>query len=289
MAHAEAVGTFPAADGYSLHFHRYQPDHPARAAVVAIHGIQSHAGWYRQSCEALRQQGFDVFFVDRRGSGLNDKDRGFAQSARQLIDDLVRAVQMVRELVPDRPVVLEAISWGGKLAVATLARHPGLVDGLVLVCPGLFARVGPTPFERWQVATSFVFRPRRPIRIPLTDPELFTANPDWQSFLRDDPLMLRVGTSRLMMSSVILDLMVARAARRITVPTRTILAGRDRIIDNDRVRDYVGRIPESSIIEYASAHHTLEFEPDPSEYFQDLADWMIALVDGSALPRSVTK
>jgi alpha-beta hydrolase superfamily lysophospholipase len=28
------------------------------------------------------------------------------------------------------------------------------------------------------------------------------------------------------------------------------------------------------VIEYPDAHHTLEFEPDPRRYAQDLIDWL---------------
>src|SRR3989304_3225666 len=70
-----AVESYAAADGYRLGDHRWAPrgagSGPARAQVVYLHGIQSHAGWYGYSCERLRQGGFEVFFLDRRGSGVN--------------------------------------------------------------------------------------------------------------------------------------------------------------------------------------------------------------------------
>jgi acylglycerol lipase len=55
-----------------------------------------------------------------------------------------------------------------------------------------------------------------------------------------------------------------------------MLAGRDRIIDNARTRAYVGSFASAdrTIVEYSNAHHTLEFEPDPSPVFADLAGWL---------------
>ena len=55
-----------------------------------------------------------------------------------------------------------------------------------------------------------------------------------------------------------------------------ILAGQDRIVDNPRTRDYFARFPSrhKMLIEYGNAAHTLEFEPDPTRYFNDLASWI---------------
>jgi alpha-beta hydrolase superfamily lysophospholipase len=55
-----------------------------------------------------------------------------------------------------------------------------------------------------------------------------------------------------------------------------MLAGQDRIVDNARTRAYFDGVPSSKkrIIEYPEGHHTLEFDPDPSRYALDLADWL---------------
>ncbi len=270
------LGSIPAADGYKLRYRRYRPPGEPKGAILCIHGIQSHAGWYEESSRFLAQQGFDLFFPDRRGSGMNSEDRGYCTGPSQLIDDIQRLASHVRSEVPGKPLFIVAISWGGKLAVASLKKNHQLADGLALICPGFFAQVGPTFHERLKIGGSFLFWPRRPIRIPLTDPFLFTDTPKWQDFLRDDRKLLRIGTARLLMSSVFLDRLVRGASRHIHMPTITFLAGRDRIIDNDKVRKYVDQFVcwDKQVIEYASAHHTLEFEPDPRPFFRDLSDWL---------------
>jgi alpha-beta hydrolase superfamily lysophospholipase len=278
------LGSIVARDGYTLRYRRYRPSGEPKGVVVAIHGIQSHAGWYDGSCRHLASSGLDVFFVDRRGSGINSEDRGHTTGVDELVDDLVRSVDHARRQVPGKPIFLKAISWGGKLAVAALKAHPSLVDGLILVCPGFFAKVGPTWRERLKIGGSYLIWPRRPVRVPLTEPALFTDNADWQEFLRQDKRLLRTGTARLLMTSVFLDHVVRRSAREIIVPTLTFLAGKDRIIDNDRVRRYVSAFAASDnqIIEYPSAHHTIEFEADPRAYFRDLSDWVLARAERPA-------
>ncbi|MBY0588865.1 lysophospholipase [bacterium] len=269
-------GAVKADDGYNLRYRRYRPTTESKGAIVCLHGIQSHAGWYDESSRFLASQGFDLFFPDRRGSGMNTVDRGYCRSPGQLVGDVKSIVDHVREEVPSRPVYMIAISWGGKLALASLMKNHQLVDGLVLVCPGFFAQVGPTFRERMMIGGSFLFWPKRPIRVPLTDPYLFTETPRWQEYLRDDPRLLRIATARLLMSSVFLDRMIRKAGRRVLVPTITFLAGQDRIIDNAKVRRFIDQFAtwDKRVVEYPLAHHTLEFEPDPRPFFRDLADWL---------------
>jgi alpha-beta hydrolase superfamily lysophospholipase len=276
------IEDFQAGDGVTWRYRRYLSDGPAKAEVVFIHGIQSHGGWYQHSCESLRRAGFNVYFLDRRGSGLNEKNRGDAPSFRRLLDDLAEFLtNLTRSAVLGNgtgrlPVFLAGISWGGKLAVALERRHPGLVDGLALLCPGFYSRVYPTIGQRLLIILCRLFRPRKLFPIPLNEPELFTANPAWQQFLREDPLRLRQATARLLIESARLDGYLRFVPKYVHVPVLLLLAEHDRIIHNARTRAFVDRFatPDRQVIEYAGAHHTLEFEPEPERFIADLRDWL---------------
>src|SRR5262249_41664166 len=157
----------------------------------------SHGGWYEHSCSKLSEAGFTVSFLDRRGAGLNEQDRGDTPSFRRLLDDIADFLRGVaaprgagRGLGTTPPVFLAAISRGGKLAAALQRRQPGLVDGLILLCPGFCPRVGLPLGQRLRILRARLFTPRRLFPVPLDDPELFTASPRWQQFIRSDPLAL---------------------------------------------------------------------------------------------------
>jgi alpha-beta hydrolase superfamily lysophospholipase len=274
-----AILTHTASDGYRWKYRRYDPPAEPRARVVCVHGIQSHGGWYDYSCRRIAEAGFVVYFLDRRGSGLNDQDRGDAPSFRRLIDDMAEFLQpQAHGLQPVGllPTHLIAISWGGKLAAALLRRRPGLVDGLALLCPGFRAVVRPPLRDRLGVAWSYLTAPRRLFPVPLNDPELFTTSPEWLRFLRDDPLAVREATARFLANSVRLDGYLRFVPRHVTVPVLLLLAGRDRIIDNAATRRFVESFAttDRTVIEYPEAHHTLEFEPRPHRYLDDLIGWL---------------
>jgi alpha-beta hydrolase superfamily lysophospholipase len=262
---------FTAGDSYIWRYRQFPPVGPARAAVVALHGIQSHGGWYEQTCSALADRGYAVSFLDRRGCGLNDRDRGDAPSFRRLLDDIT---EYLRTLAGPR--FLLGISWGGKLAVALQRRHPGLTDGLILIAPGLCPRVRQPLPTRLRILAARLVTPRRRFLIPLNDPELFTADLERQRFIRDDLLALREASARLLVENVRLDVYVRFALRQIRVPVLVLLAERDRIIDNAATRRLVAHIPaaDRTVIEYAGAHHTLEFEPGGPPFLADLQTWL---------------
>jgi len=276
------IESFTASDGYRWQYRHYVPDIPPRARVICLHGIQSHGGWYTHSCDQLRKAGFEVFFLDRRGSGLNQEDRGDTLSYRQLLDDVaefLKSLQTVGHAPPrGRPLksFLIAISWGGKLATALQRRHPGLVDAITLLCPGFCPIVGPTFRQRLAILGTRFIAPRRLFPVPLNDPELFTAIPGWQRFVRDDSLSLRQATARFFVESARLDGYLRFVPKHVTVPTLLMLAEKDRIIDNARTRRFVKRFAaaDKEIVEYPGAHHTLEFEPEPERFIRDLISWL---------------
>jgi alpha-beta hydrolase superfamily lysophospholipase len=273
--------TFRASDGYEFYFRRFAAVGPAKARLVFVHGIRSHGGWYEGSCRQFAAAGFEVNFLDRRGSGLNTAHRGDCPSFRRLIDDIAEFIQYLRADRVWLPVVVGGISWGGKLAVGLPYRRPGLIDGLVLLCPGLVPKVAPPFVQRMRIAIARVFRPWKFFPIPLNEPELFTASPEGQDYIATEPLGLRLATSRFLFSSFSLDIYLRRAARRVRVPTLLVLGEHDRIISNAQTRLFAGRFDTAAtILDYPSAHHTLEFEPAGHPWVADVRDWIEQRVVG---------
>ncbi len=267
--------TFAASDGYTFYFRHYPATGAPRARLVFVHGIRSHGGWYERSCAALAAAGFDVYFLDRRGAGLNTAHRGDAPNFRRLLDDVVEFVQSLRADRGWLPVFVCGISWGGKLAVGLPYRKPHLIDGIVLLCPGLVPKVAPPIPQQARIAVARVFRPWKFFPIPLNEPELFTASAEWREYIRTEPHGLRAATSRFLFSSFSLDMYLRRAAKRVTVPTFLALAEHDRIIDNARTTAFVERFPgPTKTMTYPGAHHTLEFERADHPWMSDVVRWV---------------
>jgi len=276
------IKKFTASDGYPLHYRHWQVSGGKPLGyVVGLHGIQSHSGWYEYSSSLLCEAGYDVRFLDRRGSGLNESSRGHTPHYERLMSDVVQFLTEVRhqrkQEAVESPVILQAVSWGGKLAVALVAKRTELVDALALLYPGICAKVRPTRWQQFLLRLAQVFeKGNKLVPIPLDDPKLFAREPQWQQFIRDDSLRLQQATVSLLDASVQLDRLTQEAAGKISCPVLLMLAGEDRIIDNDATRQYFARLASSNrkLIEYPQAAHTLEFEPNRDQIFQDLIDWL---------------
>jgi len=259
-------------DGVRTHVFRHAAARPDRMPVLYVHGIQSHPGWFVGSAQVLARAGHMVYQVTRRGSGLAGIRRGDAPSAGQLLEDVAAAVEHVRDATGAERLALAGVSWGGKLLAAYGLARPDGVASLTLVAPGIVPRVSVPPRTKLAIAAARVFWPRKTFDIPLNDVALFTDNPAMREYLRRDARRLHRATARFLVASVMLDRRLAAASDgALAVPTTLILAERDRIIDNAATVAVVDRLTggRARTIRLDAAH-TMEFEPDPTVFFEAL-------------------
>ena len=180
----------------------------------------------------LAAAGSEVYQLTRRGSGDNVQSKGHTRSVKQLMDDVSAAIDFICKRSKCDKVHLIGVSWGGKLATGyVVIMRDERLAALTCIAPGLFARVDVPLRMKLAIAACLILHPRKTFAIPLNEPELFTDNPAMQEFLRGDPLRLHKATARLLYVSRILDRGLRRAGK-IGIPTRLILSGNDKIIDN---------------------------------------------------------
>ena len=284
-----AVRRHRASDGYEFHYRHWQTDlAPPRGVVVAVHGIQSHGGWYLYSCQRLAEAGYEVYFLDRRGSGLNTERRGYAAHEDRLVNDVAQFVTELRyrqrQAGQQVPLVLMGVSWGGKLAATCACQRPDLFDSLCLLYPGLISQVKPTWWQRYKLRMAELkeWGPFH-IPIPLNYPELFTDEKYWQEFIRNDELTLHQVTVSFMCANLRMSTYLKRNMPNLELPVLMMHAGRDQIIDNVRTKelfDSMTRAPRT-FINYPEARHTLEFEPKTDQFIDDLLEWLAGVCEGT--------
>jgi acylglycerol lipase len=270
---------FIASDGYPIHF-RHWGAKAVRGILLATHGIQSHSGWYQYSSSRFADAGFDVYFADRRGSGLNGRQRGHAAHGLRLIND-VRALRQLAlaEHPPETPVFLIGLSWGAKTAAAAACLFPDEFQRLVLLYPGIIPRFQLSARQRLKLNLARRLEIlRKCIPIPLDDPALFTNTSVWQQFIADDPLALHAVSSSLLNAGRDLDQIIFQQSPELRLPVLLMLAGNDQLIDNQATLTLVSKLRYSqlTIRHWAGATHTLEFEPNREQIFTELIDWLAA-------------
>lgn len=280
--------TWSMSDGYALRGRIWRPRRATPGhCIIYVHGIQSHGGWFEWSASLLAQVGTTVVLPDRRGSGLNQADRGDTPSAERWLADVDEVAEWAaREFAVER-FGLVGVSWGGKLVAAWATRRPERVARVLLVAPGLFPAVDLGPAAKLRVGLSLLTGGRRRFDIPLSDPALFTDNPAGQRFIADDLLKLRRVTARFFRFSRRLDRrLLALKPGQFPGPITVAMAGQDQIIRNRPTAAWVRRVsaqlPDINV--FGGCAHTLEFEPDTAEFADLLRRW--SLVDAGDASRA---
>ena len=135
---------FNSFDGSSLAYIKHtNVKREAGTALVYLHGIESHAGWFDKAADLLAQRGYDIYCLDRRGSGLNRENRGYISGHIDSYDIFFKDINHFVKPLHKRyeSVYLVGLSWGGKLAFGYALSKPETVDGLILITPGIFSLV----------------------------------------------------------------------------------------------------------------------------------------------------
>lgn len=270
-------------DGYRIRGRVWLPaasGPPAPFAVVYLHGIQSHGGWFEWSASVLAAAGVPIVLPDRRGSGLNAEARGDVPSAAIWDSDVDEIVDWAAREFSAKKIGVVGVSWGGKTAVSLALRRPGVVAKLLLVTPGIFPAVDVGVRGRLAIAASLLRGGKAAHRIPLSDPALFTDNPAGRAFIAQDPLKLESATARFLYHSACYDARLRRQpAGALQVPSILALSEYDQIIRNEATQRWAERLKTADMntVLFAEQAHTLEFAADTRSYRKLLEGWVTTL------------
>jgi lysophospholipase len=268
-AAAGAVWTFLGAGGRELAYVAYRESRrTGGTALVCLAGLPGHAGWLDEAARELRERGCGVFCLDHRGIGLNRENRGFApgdvRTWQTLAEDVRLFVQALRERY--RRVYILGVSWGGRLAMGFALDHQEEIDGIALIAPALVIRAD-LPIRE---------ETRRRVALPVR-PAMLAASAEVRARILNDPLWLTYVTPRFVAESRDLGDRVREGAGTIGLPILALLAGDDRILDNEGteavIRQCTGPV-ETIVLE--GAMHAIPLE-DPERIATDVDLWLEGL------------
>jgi alpha-beta hydrolase superfamily lysophospholipase len=260
-----------AGDGRELRY-RVVAGHPATQHLLYVHGIESHGGWFLPAAFELRRHGFTSWLLDRRGSGLNrGLDPGHAPSARVLLDDVRRMRERIVAHAGAAPLHLAGMSWGGKLATAAALDEPRGLRSLVLIAPGLRSLVDLPWHAKAEALLAVACRSRKRFEVPIR-PEMFTRTAELVDFIRADPWRVESVTAQLLWVTRALDRLVRNGVAGLVPPVLLLLAGDERIVDNDAVLRLLAALPPGRLTmrRFEDASHALQLER-PAELAREVA------------------
>ncbi|MCP4137507.1 MAG: alpha/beta hydrolase [bacterium] len=243
----------------------------SRAVIIYLSGMQSHSQWFNDTGDYLSGQGYNVYALDRRGSGLSNGSKGDIASYLTWINDLHEFVQFVEKENPDLPVHLMANCFGTRIILGYSILHPCFVDSLILFAPAMHMNVDLNSQEKFLVATHFFTR----INTPLKD-EYFTSNPEKLEFMEQDDLAVRNATARLYREGELLKTFVQISKGLINTPALVLLSMDDVVIKPQKViDDFYNQLPgQKKLVTFEDVDHFLLFEPSREEALLEVSDWV---------------
>lgn len=101
--------------------------------LVLCHGLTAVRSYVVHGSKLLARRGFRMLSYDARGHGESDPaPDGAGYSYPELSGDLAAVIE---RMSPDEPVIVAGHSMGAHTAAQLGLERPGLVSGLVLICP----------------------------------------------------------------------------------------------------------------------------------------------------------
>lgn len=283
MDFAPAERQVVCADGYRLRYLTWMPEGAPRATLVLLNGIMSHAGWFQPLAPWLVRAGLKLVGADRRGTGLNEEDRGDAPSAKALVDDVKTILDA--EHVAGAPLHLVGWCWGAVLAVNVAAEHESSFASLILMAPGLYPTEALQARMREQEEIRRSSPPETPcLKSPILE-DMFTTGPHLAGFIAKDERRTQLFTPRF--HSVMAKMAMGATLRlgQLGLPMLVILADADLATDNAQTKRAFERLQRAKVsIEHIQSAHGIQFDA-PEELARLLVSWVGAeRNDGRADP-----
>lgn len=262
--------------------------------VLYLHGIEGHGQWFENSASALNEKGITVYAPDRRGSGMNSRDRGHLSNYELYLDDIYQMLGRIMVDHPGHPLVVWGHCWGAKAAVIACRKFAITsrdkegeswrefpISGLVLSCPALYTKIDFDIKTKLTIAFNHLMGDRRALRkfdIPVKS-TMFTDNPTYIGYLEKDPMRLKEATCTFFYQSHLLSNLARKSASKLHLPIMILQGGSDQIVDIPSVEKWLARTSstEKSMRIFPEAHHSIEFDETWfKEYIHLASGWVLA-------------
>ncbi len=267
----ESLGQYRARDGNLLSLRKWGN---TGDVILYLHGIESNSAWFSRFASRLNENGFAVYGIDRRGSGLNSEGRGDINNYKIFLDDIEDALNFVRGENPGKKVFLLGICWGALLAVNCAATNGSIADGLILISPAIYRRVDLSVSIKAIAKICYFLKPGGHFKIPIKD-SMFTTNKKYLDFIKKDPQRLRTLSCRFFNEIIRMEKDLSHVNHKITLPACVALAGHDEIVDNAKVKEWFRKIEfsDKTMEMFEDMHHVMPFDEDLDSLITFISGW----------------
>ncbi len=265
---------FNTMDGLKLHGQKWAPSSEPRAVVCLLHGLGEHCGRYGHVAEAFNQAGYALMAFDLRGHGLSAGKRGHAKSYTALMDDISLFLELAKEQYPDLPVFLYGHSLGGNLAIHYALRRLPKLAGIIASSPLFRTAVKPPAWKMSLLRAMYGLWPSLTIPSGLETASMSRDDKVVQTH-QEDPLGHKRISARLAIDMLRNGEWNMMHAADLSCPILLMHGKADRTTSARATREFALRVGETCTLKiWGGFYHELHNEPEQSEVFEYVLNWM---------------
>ena len=266
---------FHASDGSLQAFTGYRHGGKQQVAIIYLHGLEGHAGWGRALSEKLVERGYDVFSLDRRGSGYSSKSSVKVNGKPVQYEDYVSDVHSFLKPLKAhyQSVYIIGYDWGARLALAYGIAYQGQSRGLVLISPRLIIP-GASLTQKVKSMAGMSDPVERDMAAEF-DPELHVTSSEIQLALATDSSRVKELDENFLRQSMRMSEFIKTYIKRINQPVQLFLARPDPLIDEKGLIALLekGRQPSFDVQYIDGTKHALQIEA-PDRLARDIHHWI---------------
>ncbi len=269
------TGTLSAHDGLQLFTRTWQPDEPAKGALLLVHGINEHSGRYEYMASHLVAHGIAVYSYDHRGHGQSAGPRVYVDSFDEYVDDLAIVFRNIRVQTGELPLFLLGHSLGGLIASLFVVNHRPELHALILSSPALQIPPDVSPLAQKIVGVINRVAPRL-IMGKLEIDHISRVEAVREAYLAD-PLTNNKGIrARVGYEVLKATRHVRQHPEAFTMPLYLFHGTADRITDPNGSKWLYDEAPsaDKSLRLFDGLYHETMNEPERDEVLAELTDWI---------------
>ncbi len=268
-------------DGALLRYRHWKPTTTSdiKPHVLLLPGRATALEKMSNAVSILRERGYAVWTFDWRGQGLSTREagkRGYIKNYETYLQDLDLFIRhFLKTDYVKRPVVMLAHSMGAHIGLRYMAENPGIIDGAILAAPMLDINTGLYSRRLAQWISNFMvylglgknYIYSQGDYNPVTQPfegNILTHNQEAFYYHRhlqiDNPDIVVGGVTFAWIKATldsIIKLNCPGKLGRIKAPIKIYAAGEERVVDNTRIEQIVGWIPQCELEIIRGARHEL--------------------------------
>lgn len=217
------TSTFNNKAGLKIFTRTWAVENP-RGAIVIVHGLNSHSGYYQWVAEQFTASNYAVYALDLEGRGQSEGERFYVQSIYDYVSEVDQLVDIAKAAHPGLPVFMLGHSAGGVISCIYALEHQEKINGLI--CES-FAYQVPAPDFALAIlkGLSHIAPHLHTIKLKNKD---FSRNPEVVAFMDSDPLIANESQpTKTMEQLVIADERLKKEFPKITLPVLILHGTKD--------------------------------------------------------------